>query len=182
MTDQPVRRLNWGCGPEPPPGWINADLLEGPGIDLSGDIRDGLPLESDSMGYVASIHALQDLPYPDVMPALRELRRVLEPGGVLRLALPDLDRAISAYLRDDPGYFCIPDSDAATLSGKLIVQLTWYGRSRVMFTYDFARELLLKAGFSGVARCAYRTTLSAFPGIVELDDREGETLFIEAKK
>src|SRR3954454_15839771 len=86
LMNMPVRRLNWGCGPNPPADWINAGKLEGPGIQISRDILDGLPLEDDSMQYVVSIHALQDLPYLDVVPALRELRRVLEPGGVLRLS------------------------------------------------------------------------------------------------
>lgn len=64
----------------------------------------------------------------------------------------------------------------------MIIQLTWYGDSRIMFTNDFAREVLLKAGFCAVTRCAYRETVSRFPEIVALDNRERETLFIEAEK
>ncbi len=179
---QAVRRLNWGCGPRPVPGWINSDLLQAPGIDLSGDIRDGLPLPDESLAYVVAIHALQDLPYLDVVPALRELRRVLEPGGVLRLGLPDLERGIAAYLRGDAGYFYIPDEESATISGKLIVQMTWYGSNRMMFTHEFTRELLLRAGFRDVVRCAFRQTASPYPDIVALDNRERESLFVEASR
>jgi predicted SAM-dependent methyltransferase len=178
----PVRRLHWGCGDNVVPGWINADRRERPGVAISGDIRDGLPLESGSIDYIVSIHALQDLPYFDVVPALEELRRVLVPGGVLRLGLPDMDRAIAAYLRNDADYFYVPDSDSATTAGKMIIQLTWYGDSRIMFTYDFAREVLTKAGFRAVTRCAYRETVSPFLEIIALDNRERETLFIEAAK
>ncbi len=101
----PRRRLHWGCGPRPAPGWINSDLRPFPGVDLAGDIRAGLRLADDSIDYAVAIHALQDLAYLDVLPALRELRRVLRPSGVLRLALPDLDRAIAAYQRGDARYF-----------------------------------------------------------------------------
>lgn len=177
-----LRRMNWGCGPRPVPGWINSDLLSAPGIDVIADIRDGLPLESGSLQYIASIHALQELPYLDVVPALRELRRVLAPEGVLRLALPDLERGLAAYLENRPEYFYIPDEETQTISGKFIVQLTWYGSSRCMFTYEFAEELLLRAGFSRVERCAYRRTAGPYPEIVELDDRERESLFVEAVK
>ena len=176
-------RMNWGCGTETPSGWINVDVKPGAGVDIVRDIREGqLPLDSDSLDYITSIHALQDLGFLDVVPALEELRRVLRPGGVLRLSLPDLDRAIAAYHGNDREYFYVSDDDAETISGKLIVQITWYGDSRMMFTYEFTRELLLKARFSSVARCAFKQTASPFPAIVELDNRERESLFVEAVK
>jgi predicted SAM-dependent methyltransferase len=179
---QPPRRLNWGCGPSPAPGWINSDLREAPGVEIVRDIRDGLPLPTDSIAYAASMHALNDLPFLDVVPALEELRRVLQPGGFLRLGLPDLDRAIAAYQRNDPAYFYVPDEDARTLSGKLIVQITWYGSNRTTFTHEFAEELLRRAGFREVHHCSFGQTGSPYPEIVELDNRERESLFVEAQK
>ncbi len=178
----PVTRLNWGCGPRPAPGWINSDRIEAPGIDLRCDIRDGLPLPDESIDYAVGVHALQDIPYLDVVPVLRELRRVLKPGGVLRLVLPDLDRAIRAYVRGDRAYFYIPDADARTLGGKLVAQITWYGSTRTPFTYDCIEEMLRRAGFRDVARCGHRETRSPYPEIVELDNRERESLFVEAVK
>jgi predicted SAM-dependent methyltransferase len=175
-----VRRLNWGCGPAPAPGWINADRLHAPGIELCGDIRAGLPLADGLVDYAVAMHALQDLPYPDIVPALQELRRVLRSGGVLRIGLPDLDRALAACTRGQRDYFYIPDTEVTTLSGKLIVQITWYGSVRTPFTWEFCRELLDKAGFRRVVRCAFRLTASAHAAIVELDNRERESLFVEA--
>lgn len=180
MAEQGPRRLNWGCGTGPPEGWVNCDIKDGPGIDASCDIRDGLPFEDAAFDYVVSIHALPELPYPDLEPALAELRRVLKPGGPLRLGLPDLDRAISAYSEGDAGYFLVPDDDVRSLGGKLIVQMTWYGYSRSMFTFDFVEELLYRAGFRRVLRSRHGETESGHAGIVELDDREGESLFVEA--
>jgi predicted SAM-dependent methyltransferase len=182
MSESTIRRLNWGCGGYPEPGWINSDLHEYPGVDIRGDIRDGLPLASDSIDYAVSIHTLPEIPYPDLVPVLSELRRVLKPGGVLRLGLPDLDKAIHAYLNQEEDYFLVPDEDVRTLSGKMIVQLIWYGYSRSMFTSDFTTELLEKAGYSRVNTCRYRETASSFEEIVALDNRERETLFIEAVK
>lgn len=177
-----LRRLNWGCGRHPQPGWINSDAREGPGIDISCDIREGLPLEDDSIDYAVSIHALPELPYPDLVPSLVELRRVLKPNGVLRLSLPDLDRAIDAYRRAEVGYFLVPDEEARSLGGKLVVQLTWYGYTRSLFTRDFTEELLAKARFARFAACEYGRTASSYPEIVELDNREQESLFVEAWK
>jgi SAM-dependent methyltransferase len=177
-----MRRLNWGSGMYAEPGWINSDLKDGPGIDISCDIVQGLPLETGSVDYAVSIHALPEIAYPDLVPVLGELRRVLKPGGVLRLALPDLEKGVQAYQRGDRDYFLIPDEDARSLGAKLVVQLIWYGWSRSLFTVGFAEELLEKAGFRTVTQCTFGETASRFPQIVELDNRERESLFVEAIK
>ncbi len=177
-----VRRLNWGCNNHSLPGWINSDRWPVPGVDLVCDILEGLPLESESIDYAVSIHALPEVVYEEIGPVLRELRRVLKTGATLRLGLPDLERNIEAYLNRERQHFLIPDGDAATLGGKLGMQLTWYGHCRTLFTYDFAEELLLRAGFASVARCHYRQTSCPHPEIVSLDNRERESFFCEAVK
>jgi predicted SAM-dependent methyltransferase len=182
MTATAVRRLNWGCGTHPEPGWINSDIKDGPGIDLSGDIRDGLPLADGSIDYVVSIHALPELPLPEQVPALRELRRVLADGGVLRLALPDLDRGIRAYQAGDASYFLVSDDDARSLGAKFVTHMLWHGYTRTLFTADLVEELLQKAGFARVRNCAFGETASGIPDIVSLDNRERESLFVEAWK
>jgi SAM-dependent methyltransferase len=178
-----VRRLNWGCGTRNvPEGWVNSDIKAAPGIEVVCDITEGLPLEDESFDYAVGIHALPEIPYEELRGALRELRRVLQPGGTLRLALPDMEKAIRAYLDRDAGYFLVPDEDVRSLGGKMIVQLTWYGYSRSMFTFDYIEELLYGAGFVHVSRCDFKQTESDHPEIVDLDDRERESLFVEAVK
>jgi predicted SAM-dependent methyltransferase len=161
---------------------VNSDRLAAPGVEVVADIRDGLGVPDETFDYAVSIHALQDLPVLELVPALRELRRVLKAGGWLRLGLPDLDRAVAAYVRGDRGYFVVPDDDARSLGGKLSVQMTWYGASRSLLTADFADELLRKAGFRAVHVARFRETGTPYPGITELDNRERETLFVEARR
>jgi len=151
-------------------------------VDVVADIHGGLPLTDESIDYAVSVHALQEIPYADLVPTLRELRRVLRPGGILRLVLPDLDKGIRAYLDRTADRFMIPDEEAKSLGGKFIVHMLWYGYSRVLFTHDFAEELLLKAGFARVSRCQYRETASPHGNIVDLDNRAAESLFVEAVK
>lgn len=181
-TDAAVTRLNWGCGTHPQPGWINSDIKECPGIDISCDIRQGIPLDDGSLDYIVSIHALPMISYPDLVPVLEELRRLLKPGGVLRLALPDARRGIRALLDGDRDHFLVPDDEVRSLGGKFVVHMLWYGYSVTMFTDDFIEELLEKAGFSRVTHCRFSQTASRWPEIVELDNREHESLFVEAVK
>jgi predicted SAM-dependent methyltransferase len=178
----PVTRLNIGCGLNPVPGWINLDVREHQGVDLRCDLRRYLPLADRSVDYAVAIHVLQDMAWADIPAALAQVHRVLRPGAVLRLALPDLDRAIDAYRRADTAYFYVPDTDARSLGAKLVTQMVWYGSVRTPFTFDFAEELLVNTGFTNVARCAFRETHSAHAQIVDLDNRERESLFVEAVK
>lgn len=173
------RRLNWGCGDHTRPGWINSDVKAASGVDLVADIRRGLPLRSESIDYVVSVHALPELCYDEQVPALEELLRVLKPGGALRLVLPDAERAARAYIEGDDDYFTLVEEDAHTPGGRFVTQILWYGYSRTIFTSDFAIELLERSGFGDIALCHPDQTVTRFAGIVELDNREAESLYVE---
>jgi predicted SAM-dependent methyltransferase len=175
-------RLNLGCGPQPRAGWLNVDKQPYAGVDACGDLCAGLPLRSDSVDAIVAMHVLQDLAWPELPAALAEMRRLLKPGGVLRLGLPDLDRAIDAYRHGDAAYFHVPDDDARSPGAKLVTQIIWYGSVRTPFTFDFAREWLERAGFRAVERCAFGQTRHGDAGLVDLDNREHESLFVEALK
>jgi SAM-dependent methyltransferase len=177
-----VARLNWGCGDAGEPGWINSDLKTGPRIDITSDIREGLPVANDTFDYIVSVHALPMISYPDLVPVLEELRRVLRPGGTLRLVLPDLNKGIDAYLQGNESHFVVPDSEVTSIGGKFVVHMLWYGWSVTMFTPDFAFELLTKAGYRCVEHCEPRQTRSSYSDIVDLDNRESESLYIEGVK
>jgi hypothetical protein len=67
-------RLHWGCGERAAPGWLNVDRRALDGVDIVSEIREGLPLGPASCDYAVSIHALQDLAYLDVVPALQDTK------------------------------------------------------------------------------------------------------------
>lgn len=179
---RPLQRLNWGCGEHLGAGWINSDVKVDGGIDLVADIREGLPLSDAAVDYAVSVHALPELSIPEVEIALAELLRVLKPGGVLRLALPDLRLAIAAFAEGREDFFKIERDAAGTFEGRFIRHLLWHGYTRTLFTPEFARELLERAGFADVFTCPYGATQSRFAGIVELDNRRDESFFIEGSK
>jgi SAM-dependent methyltransferase len=177
-----LRRLNWGCGSWVEPGWINSDIKDDQGADLVCDIRHGLTLDTGSIDYAVSVHALPEFSCAEIVPVLQELHRVLKPGGALRLVLPDLLKGVEAYQRGDREYFLVPDEDARSLGAKLVLQLFWYGYSKTTFTPDYIEEALVKAGFAAVKHCQFKNTTTPWPEIVTLDNRPAESLFVEAYK
>ena len=175
-----VKRLHWGCGPLTPEGWINSDLWPAPGVDLACDILEGLPLDEHSIDYAVSNHALQELDIYDQEVAFAELHRVLKEGGVLRLCLPDLDRAIDAYRSGDREWFIV--NEWQTIGGNFVTQVIWHGYNKTPFVFEFAAELAEKVGFRRVERVAFGETTTTFTEITELDTREHESFFLEAWK
>jgi SAM-dependent methyltransferase len=95
--------LHIGCGPCLLPGWINLDIHPAP---LATNVLWGLPFADGSVRHVFLSHLLEHLFYPnDVHPFLVELLRVLAPGGVVRIVVPDIEQCIDAYQRRDADFF-----------------------------------------------------------------------------
>ena len=178
----PEARLNLGCGENIAAGWVNCDRRPLPGLDVCCDVLSALPFESGRFTGIAAIHLLQDLEYGAIAPCLAELRRILAAGGTLRLAVPDVDRAITAYQQRDAAYFYVGDADARSIGAKFVTQLVWYGSVRTPCNYEFLAECLTAAGFAEVRRCRFGETASGDAALATLDNRPRESLFVEARR
>jgi predicted SAM-dependent methyltransferase len=87
--------LNLGCGDFPaPPPWVNVDTTPDLNPDVVADLRH-LPFPDGAAERVYCGHVLEHLPLEAVVPALREVARVLDPRGVLCVVGPDCDRALA---------------------------------------------------------------------------------------
>lgn len=120
--------LNVGSGPSSPAAWINFDgswqarfaghaWLAGLGRRALGvelghwpkgvrhcDIRRGLPFADGSVAVVYASHVLEHLHRADTVRFLAHVRRLLAPGGVCRVVVPDVHAIVTWYLanRDEP--------------------------------------------------------------------------------
>lgn len=94
------RYINLGCGPVfvDSPEWANLDYSPSSPSVTRANLLAPLPLKSGSVELVYSSHFLEHIPKPDVQSFLGECHRVLQPGGVLRLVLPDLEEMARSYL------------------------------------------------------------------------------------
>ena len=64
------------------------------------NLRKGIPYPSDSVDAVYHSHVLEHIDRSSVMGFLLEIKRVLKPGGVHRIVVPDLERLVRACMSD----------------------------------------------------------------------------------
>lgn len=94
---RPVQ-CNLGCGSRHHPVWINIDFHGDGKTVLPWDLRRGLPLPDHSCDVVYSSHVIEHFDRDGARRFLRECRRVLQPGGVIRLVAPDLEGVVRTYI------------------------------------------------------------------------------------
>lgn len=95
-----THKLQIGCGSHPLPGWLNTDLQPGHPDILPLDARKPLPFPDASFDFVFSEHVIEHMGFPEGCGMLAECRRILKPGGRIRIATPDLAFLISLYGND----------------------------------------------------------------------------------
>ncbi len=94
-----IKRLNLGCGKRIHPTWTNLDLVPAvPGVTAC-DLSKGIPFEDCSVDVVYNSAMLEHLRREDAASFLKECHRVLKPGGIIRVGVPDLERQCRCYLQ-----------------------------------------------------------------------------------
>ena len=91
--------LNLGCGNTFHPEWVNIDFHDHGGAVIAYDLRLGIPFADNTFDVVYHSHVLEHFSREGGKKFLAECFRVLKPGRLLRLAVPDLEGVARAYLQ-----------------------------------------------------------------------------------
>ena len=150
-----ARHLHLGCGPKYLFGFVNVDANLFNELDLWLDVRNGLPFAANSVDSIYSTHMFEHF-YPDELQLLlRDCQRVLKPGGGIRLIVPNLASAISAYSQRQIDWF-----DASfprhfdSLGGRFSNFAFCDGQHRTAFDFTYMDKVLRQAGFREVEESA----------------------------
>jgi predicted SAM-dependent methyltransferase len=92
-----IRKLQIGSHVCVLPGWLNSDLYPLSISSIALDATKTFPLPTGSFDYVFSEHQFEHIAYEQGVAMLGECRRILRPGGKIRLALPSLDRMVELF-------------------------------------------------------------------------------------
>lgn len=217
-----MRRLNVGCGSVQPPDWDNADVrYMGQQYSLNVLSSDGgynfnRPREwahdrateralggehwtgsgeaqLEPYDYIVANHLLSCFSHHELIErVLPNLRSMLKPGGVLRVLVPDANKAVLAYLNGDAAFFPLGD-DLPDPAERFCTFLPWFGESKSIFDVFYLHSIAMKGGFAwtdGEPRMA-RGSAVCRPGvswflpdseITALDDRPVQSLIMEFQR
>jgi predicted SAM-dependent methyltransferase len=182
--------IHLGCGNALLPGWINLDSYPPPrlqGIEIMTlDMRRGLPLARGSVAAVFSEHFLEHLPFETIRSVLLpEIRRVLAPGGTIRIGVPNGEYFVDQYLAYRTGaQDALFEQHRAGKTPMTMFNEIAHSFGH-FFVYDFETlaSLLRAAGLTNIARRApFETDVAHFKGKDRVDAwRNTMTLYVEAE-
>lgn len=91
-------KINIGSGRKPVDGWVNTDVVWQGGAFL--DATQPWPVQAGSVDFVYADNVIEHLKLPQGRLVFRHAHTALKPGGVFRLATPDVERVARQYLEN----------------------------------------------------------------------------------
>jgi SAM-dependent methyltransferase len=193
-------KINIGCGLSGIPGWVNID--NSPTILISRipllrrlakvpawprdvrrlDVLKGLPFADATVQCIYSSHTFEHFTFDESLALSKECLRVLRPGGVIRIVVPDLMLIVKEYLADQAPLASHRFLDRLSL-GHSFRDIVHPGSNHSqMFDQRSLVHLLRTAGFTNPEISSFRQ--SRIPEIeqIELEVRKGESLYVEAQR
>ncbi len=152
-----------------------------------GNAVKGLPLPDSCADALYSCHMLEHLSRSEAGKFLEEAKRVLIPGGIIRLAVPDLRRQAVRYLASgDADEFIdgtyLGEKEESSPARRLTWLLTGRRLHRWMYDEISLGRLLRKHGFSDIAAPPPGETRIKDPGELDLKEKSEESVYLEAAK
>jgi len=188
--------INLGSGPARYPGLINVDFFYTKGIDYGADLRYPLKIEDNTVDGIVSEHTFEHLTYASVDRLLGESYRIMKPGSVIRIIVPDISIFIAKYSTGDEAWFknwerlMLTDSaDAERAKRSMPTKMhaisfvtQEYGHV-ACWDFDSMKYYMEKNGFTDIQKVEYKKGRNAKLLIdIGTEDRTNVSLYIEAVK
>jgi predicted SAM-dependent methyltransferase len=149
------------------------------------DATRGLPLPDGSVDVLYSSHMLEHLDQTGAELFLKEARRLLISGGIIRIVVPDLRKMARQYLDSgDAEAFlsasCQSQPQTGTIVQRLRVLMVGTRHHQWMYDGESLCRILLVHGFSDPGILQPDETRIDAPGSLDLKERISESVYVEA--
>jgi predicted SAM-dependent methyltransferase len=143
-------KLHLGCGKRNIPGFIHIDAIDFPHIDHVATIDNLSFLKDNSVELIYNCHVLEHFKRRDVESVLIEWKRVLKPGGILRISVPDFSKLCKVYEKN---------GDIDMVIGALFGRQDYlYNIHYNVYDYKSLSNVLEKVGFQNTRHYDWRET------------------------
>ena len=143
-------KLHLGCGKRYIPGFIHIDAVDFTHIDHVATIDNLSFITDNSIDTIYNCHVLEHFKRRDIERVLAEWFRVIKPGGVLRISVPDFGKLCSVYQREGK-----LDLIIGALFGR---QDYLYNIHYNVFDFSSLSALLIRCGFTDINTYDWRQT------------------------
>lgn len=159
--------VNLGSGGRGLAGWINIDARSHYADQyLACDLRRRLPLADGSVKRLLAEHVIEHLDFREDVPRVfAEFYRILEPGGVVRIIVPDAERYARAYAERSTAQFAALGWDLDRLPDDIhtpmhVLNHVFHQSGEHLFGWDFEtmQWALRRAGFTQILRQSYQVS------------------------
>tara|TARA_Y100000992_G_C21266303_1_gene494128 strand:+ start:422 stop:1099 length:678 start_codon:yes stop_codon:yes gene_type:complete len=182
---------NLGCGHRFLDDYVNSDFfqfnilrtfLNKPklnfNLDWELDMRFKIKCKNNFFEGIFLEHVIEHLKINDAIFLLKELFRILKPGGTLRISVPDLEKYISFYNKKKVHKKFL---NWKNIPSEALWSLNHNFGHQSAYDFQLLSDLLLRAGFKEFRKCSFN--MSKDPKL-RVDDigRSWESLYIDASK
>lgn len=151
MTD--LLKLHIGCGKRFIPGFVHIDQVAFPHVNHVQDIRRLPNFANNSASLIYACQVIEYFDREEVLAVLADWRRVLAPGGTLRLSVPNFAVICKLYQSGIPLEIFL-----GTLYGRIRDGKDGFVYHRTTYDEPSLRELLATLGFSHICLWNWRHT------------------------
>lgn len=134
--------VNLGSGAQSGPEYVNVDVVAAPHIHYIHDIKILPMFSSGTVDLLYASHVLEHIPRHELPIVLAEWKRVLKPGGILRISVPDFDNLLKIYAASG--------NDIDAIVAQLLGQEPPFNNHYSVWNADYARKFFLEQGFTEV--------------------------------
>lgn len=181
-----MKKVNFGCGSDVRSGWINIDMLDNNHPDyIKHNLLEGIPANIKNIDFIYSAHCLEHFYYQDAIRLLTSCRESLNPGGVIRICLPNFSSMCKAYVNNDWEFFNLPEVMVFS-PNKNMMEIMNYGlyqhtngenEHKCMYDPSFAILTLQKVGFFNVKEVDFNSEYD-----IDLEVRKRYSFYVEGIK
>lgn len=133
------------------PSWITVSLVPAPYVDHVADWPRGLPFQDNSVSIIYASHVLEHIWWYDTVTALKEAFRILRPGGVLEIHVPDFRKILFSYICRECGdewrKFNKGNDYLEWLNGRIFSYEAPGNCHRAVFDRERLRNCIIESGF-----------------------------------